>query len=147
MARYDEKYSIEFYEQPLPKTDREGYRRLMAESGSTVLVDESVTTREDVARWAGLAHGVNLKLMKSGGIREPLAMIHTARAAGLKVMLGCMVESSVGISAAAQIAPLVDLCDLDGNLLIANDPFRGVKGEAGRLVLDDSPGIGVHPHV
>ncbi len=145
MARYGEKYSMEFFEQPLPKTDREGYRRLMAETDQTVIVDESVTAGRDIPGWAGLAHGVNIKLMKSGGIREALAMVAAARAVGLKVMLGCMVESSVGISAAAQIAPLVDYCDLDGNLLIANDPFVGVRGDAGVLDLGDSPGIGVRP--
>lgn len=145
MARYDEAYSIEFYEQPLPRTDTEGYRRLMAESGSTIMVDESVASSADVFGWAGLAHAVNLKLMKSGGIRETLAMIAAARAAGLKVMLGCMVETSVGISAAAQIAPLVDFCDLDGNLLIADDPFEGIRGQGGVLRLTDAPGIGVRP--
>lgn len=145
MARYQEKYAIEFFEQPLPRTDVDGYRRLMAETDSTVIVDESVTCSEDVFRWAGLAHGVNLKLMKSGGIRETLAMITAARAAGLKIMLGCMVETSVGISAAAQIAPLVDFCDLDGNLLISNDPFEGVRGDRGVLDLGDLPGLGVCP--
>lgn len=146
MARYQEKYAVEFFEQPLPRTDIEGYRRLMAETGSTVFVDESVTSAEDVYRWSGLAHGVNLKLMKSGGIREVLAMVTAARAAGLKVMLGCMVETSVGISAAAQIAPLVDFCDLDGNLLISNDPFQGVRGASGVLDLGDQPGLGVRPN-
>ncbi len=145
MARYQERYRIEFFEQPLPRTDVEGYRRLMAESGSTILVDESVTSSEDVFRWAGLAHGVNIKLMKSGGIREALAMVTAARAAGLKVMLGCMVETSVGISAAAQIAALADFCDLDGNLLISNDPFEGVRGEGGVLNLGGLPGLGVRP--
>jgi L-alanine-DL-glutamate epimerase-like enolase superfamily enzyme len=147
MARYQERYAIEFFEQPLPRKDTEGYRRLMEEGGSTVIVDESVTSREDVFRWAGLTHGVNIKLMKSGGIREALAMITSARAAGLKVMLGCMVETSLGISAAAQIAPLVDFCDLDGNLLISEDPFEGVRGEGGRLVLSDLPGLGAVPRV
>jgi L-alanine-DL-glutamate epimerase-like enolase superfamily enzyme len=145
MARYQERYAIEFFEQPLPRTDMEGYRRLMARTGSTVIVDESVRTREDVLEWSGLAHGINIKLMKSGGIREALAMVTAARAAGLSVMLGCMVESSVGISAAAQIAPLADYCDLDGNLLIADDPFEGVLGAGGVLNLPDRPGIGVHP--
>jgi L-alanine-DL-glutamate epimerase-like enolase superfamily enzyme len=145
MARYQEKYSIEFFEQPLPKTDIEGYRRLMAETGSTVIVDESVTCKQDVIKCAGLAHGVNIKLMKSGGIREALAMVTAARAVGLRVMLGCMIESSVGISAAAQIAPLVDYCDLDGNLLIADDPFEGVRGAGGVLSLGDAPGLGVRP--
>jgi len=145
MPRYRDEYSIEFFEQPLPKADLAGYRRLMAESSSTVIVDESVTCAEDIIKWAGLCHGVNLKLMKSGGIGESLKMIRAARAAGLRVMLGCMVESSLGITAAAQIAPLVDYCDLDGNLLIANDPFDGVKGLGGRLELSTHAGLGANP--
>jgi L-alanine-DL-glutamate epimerase-like enolase superfamily enzyme len=145
MPRYQERYGIEFFEQPLPRSDREGYRRLMAESGCTVMVDESVTTPADVLAWAGLAHGVNLKTMKSGGIRPVIDMIKAARAAGLKVMLGCMIETSVGISAAAQVSPLVDFCDLDGNLLIADDPFSGVRAARGILHLGDLPGIGALP--
>lgn len=145
MGRYQEKYSIEFFEQPLPKTDIDGYRSLMGETASTVIVDESVRCKEDVVRWAGLAHGVNIKLMKSGGIREAMDMVTAARAVDLRVMLGCMIESSVGISAAAQIAPLVDYCDLDGNLLIADDPFEGVRGTGGLLQLGETPGIGVRP--
>jgi L-alanine-DL-glutamate epimerase-like enolase superfamily enzyme len=145
MNRYQERYSIEFFEQPLPKSDTEGYRRLKAETGSTVIVDESIVKSKDVFAWAALADGVNIKVMKSGGIRAALAMISAARAAGLRVMLGCMIESSLGISAAAHIAPLVDYCDLDGNLLIANDPFEGVRGAGGILDLGALPGLGVCP--
>jgi L-alanine-DL-glutamate epimerase-like enolase superfamily enzyme len=139
------KYSIEFFEQPLPKQDREGYRRLRAETGATVFVDEGAVSARDVQQWAGLADGINIKLMKCGGIAEALDMIAVARAAGLKVMLGCMVETSLGISAAAHLAPLADHCDLDGNLLISNDPFRGVKGTGGVLSLSELPGLGVTP--
>jgi L-alanine-DL-glutamate epimerase-like enolase superfamily enzyme len=88
-------------------------------------------------------HGINIKLMKCTGLREATKMIHTARACGLKVMIGCMVESSVAISAAAQLSPLIDYADLDGALLTTNDPFTGVDIIKGKLHLTDLPGIGV----
>ena len=138
-----QKYSIEFFEQPLPRQDRDGYARLKRATGATIFVDESVDSKEDVVAWAGLADGINVKLMKCGGLNDAVDMISVARACGLKVMLGCMVESSLGITAAAQISGLVDYCDLDGNLLIANDPFRGVRAEGGVLRLSDLPGLGV----
>ncbi|HVP58085.1 MAG TPA: dipeptide epimerase [bacterium] len=139
------RYSIEFFEQPLPRADRDGYRCLRDSTQAAIFVDEAVASSEDILQWAGLADGINIKLMKCGGIDEALSMIAVARAAGLKVMLGCMVESSLGISAAAHLAPLVDFCDLDGNLLVANDPFEGVKAAQGRLVLSDLPGFGTTP--
>lgn len=139
------KYSIEFFEQPLPKRDLDGYRRIKAETDAVVIVDEGVVSKRDILGWIGLADGINIKLMKCGGLDEALDMIAVARAAGLRVMLGCMVETSLGISAAAQLAPLVDYCDLDGNLLITNDPFRGVRGDGGVLALTDRPGLGVTP--
>jgi len=141
------KYSIEFFEQPLPRADREGYRRIKAATDATIFVDEGVTFKEDILQWVGLADGINIKLMKCGGIPEALDMIAVARAAGLKVMLGCMVESSLGITAAAHLAPLVDYCDLDGNLLVSDDPFEGVRALGGVLVLPDLPGLGVSPRV
>ena len=147
MSRYQDKYSIEFFEQPLPKTDLEGYRRLSEVTGATIIVDESVEAEEDIVRWRGLVDGINIKLMKCGGIRPAVRMVSVARALGMKVMLGCMVESSLGITAAAHIAPLVDYCDLDGNLLIVNDPFTGVKADKGVLGLPDSPGLGVDRHL
>jgi len=87
-------------------------------------------------------HGINIKLMKCTGLREAMKMVHTARACGLKIMVGCMVESSVAISAAAQLSSLIDYADLDGALLTTNDPFRGVEITNGRLILSDLPGIG-----
>jgi L-alanine-DL-glutamate epimerase-like enolase superfamily enzyme len=89
--------------------------------------------------------GVNIKLMKAGGVREALRMIAVARAHDLQVMLGCMIETSVGITAAAHLAPLVDWADLDGNLDVTNDPFVGVRVEHGRLILPEGPGLGVKP--
>jgi L-alanine-DL-glutamate epimerase-like enolase superfamily enzyme len=142
---YGREFSIEFFEQPLPKEDVEGYRRLRAATDANIIVDETVTCAEDIMSLAGLVDGINIKIMKCGGLREALRMISVARAAGLGVMLGCMVESSLGITAAAHIAPLVDYCDLDGNLLITNDPFQGVKAVGGLLRLPDLPGLGVTP--
>ena len=142
---YSDDYSIEFFEQPLSKEDREGYAELRKRTRATVLVDESISSKKDVLAWAGLADGINIKLMKCGGLGEALRMIAVARAAGLRVMLGCMVESSLGITAAAHISPLVDYCDLDGNLLINNVPFVGVKARDGTIELPDMPGLGVVP--
>jgi L-alanine-DL-glutamate epimerase-like enolase superfamily enzyme len=142
---YSREFSVEFFEQPLPKEDLDGYRELKRQTGATIIVDESIVCKEDVLRWAGIVDGINIKLMKCGGIREALELIVVARAAGLRVMLGCMVESSLGITAAAHIAPLVDYCDLDGNLLISNDPFVGVRALGGKIRLPDVPGLGVSP--
>jgi L-alanine-DL-glutamate epimerase-like enolase superfamily enzyme len=108
-----------------------------------VIADESVKTSADIEPLIGAVDGINIKLMKCGGLREALKMIHVARAVGMKVMLGCMVESSVGITAAAHLSPAADYADLDGNLLLAKDPFSGVKVRQGRLVLPSEPGLGV----
>jgi L-alanine-DL-glutamate epimerase-like enolase superfamily enzyme len=142
---YRDRYGIEFFEQPLPKEDLEGYRELKRRTDACIIVDEGIMRKEDVLRWSGSVSGINIKLMKCGGILEALRMIWVARTCGLRVMLGCMVESSVAITAAAHIAPLVDYCDLDGNLLISNDPFQGVKGHKGVLTLAQSPGLGLTP--
>jgi L-alanine-DL-glutamate epimerase-like enolase superfamily enzyme len=100
---------------------------------------------EDIPRLAGAFDGINVKLMKCGGVAEALRMIAVARAHGMKVMLGCMIESSVAITAAAHLSPLVDTADLDGNLLLAEDPFVGATVVDGRIVLPDGPGLGVRP--
>jgi L-alanine-DL-glutamate epimerase-like enolase superfamily enzyme len=137
------KYSIEIFEQPLPKADKAGYRQLKAATGAAIFIDEGVASPGDVPQWAGLADGVNVKLMKCGGLTGAIDTIAAARACGLRVMIGCMVESALGITAAAHIAPLADCCDLDGNLLISNDPFQGVRAERGVIRLSDLPGLGV----
>jgi len=142
---YRRRYGVEFFEQPLPKEDLEGYRELKRRTGAVIIADESITCIEDVVKWSDAVHGINIKLMKCGGLLEALRMIWVARAEGLRVMLGCMVESSVAITAAAHLSPLVDYCDLDGNLLISNDPFEGVKGHEGLLNLPEVPGLGVTP--
>jgi L-alanine-DL-glutamate epimerase-like enolase superfamily enzyme len=141
-----EALGVELIEQPLPASDTRGYCRLHDSSLSIpIVLDESCHTLPDVPRCAEIADGVNIKLTKSGGIREAVRMIHAARALGLKVMLGCMNESSLGIAQAAQISPLVDVVDLDGHLLNKNDSHTGLRLDDGRVVPGDGPGLGVVP--
>ena len=137
-------YDLEFIEQPLPVGDIEGLRWLRAQKfGLPIFADEPVKTARDVAAHAGAVDGVVVKLMKTGGIREALRAIHTARALDMQVMLSCMVESSVGVTAAAHLAPLCDFADLDGPLLIRNDRFKGVHYDGARMVLPEGAGLGV----
>ncbi len=138
-------FDIEMIEQPIPPGDFEGLRLLHEHSPIPIFVDESSVTVDDIPRLAGIVDGINIKLVKCGGINAARKMIHVARAHHLSVMLGCMIESSLGITAAAHLAPLVDLLDLDGALLLADDPFTGVGIVEGRLMLPDDPGLGVHP--
>ena len=140
-----EPYDIEFVEQPLPPTDLEGIRFVREHVALPIIVDESCVTESDIPGLVGAVDGINIKLMKCGGIHHALRMIHTARAHHLKVMLGCMIESSLAITAAAHISPLVDYADLDGHLLISDDPWEGVAVEEGRLVLPERAGLGVRP--
>jgi L-Ala-D/L-Glu epimerase len=135
---------VEYCEQPLAAGDPSG-AELKRRSPLPIYVDEDCHTLADVVSCFERAHGVNIKLAKSGGIREALRMIHAARALGLGVMLGCMLESGLGIAAAAQIASLCDYVDLDGNLLLRNDPWPGVSFEDGRQLPSSSPGLGVRP--
>lgn len=136
---------VELVEQPLPADRLEETRALRRMSPLPLFADESVHRVEDIPKIASAFDGINIKLAKCGGIGEALRMIATARAHGMRVMLGCMVESSVGITAAAHLSPLVDYADLDGNLLIADDPFTGARIVDGRIVLSDAPGLGVEP--
>lgn len=136
---------VEFVEQPLPAADLDGARWLRARSPLPVVADEAVLRSVDLPRLADAYHGINIKLMKCGGLQEAMRMIAVARAHGLKIMLGCMIESGLGIAAAAHLAPLVDWVDLDGNLLLASDPFPGHPVEGGRIRLRDAPGLGVAP--
>ena len=138
-----EGFGIEFVEQPVAASDLEGLRLVRENTNLPIFADESCVTPEDVPRMAGVVDGINIKLMKCGGISQALKMIATARAHHLQVMLGCMIESSVAITAAAQISPLVDYADLDGALLTSNDPFEGVGVVRGKLVLPNRAGLGV----
>ena len=131
---------VEYCEQPLPASAEVSFK---GRSPIPVFLDENCHTLADVAACAELADGINVKLAKSGGIREALRMIHAARALGVGVMLGCMVESGLGISAAAQIASLCDHVDLDGNLLLAEDPAPGVELVDGVQLPPAEPGLGV----
>ncbi|MCI0452881.1 MAG: dipeptide epimerase [Candidatus Latescibacteria bacterium] len=134
---------VEFCEQPLPHGDEEGLRQLKRLSPLPIVLDESIVDPEDVAGRHDQGHGINIKLMKCGGITRALALIEAARAHDMSVMIGCMIETSLGITAAAHVSPLCDFADLDGNLLLASDPFAGVRVVDGRLVLSDEPGLGV----
>jgi len=140
-----EKLDVEFIEQPLHRDDLEGFRILRSKVDLPIIADEGIFQASDIPKYAGLVDGINIKLSKSGGIREAFKMIAVARAHKMKVMIGCMVETSVGITAAAHLTPLVDYADLDGNLLITDDPYRGVKVVNGYLELLDAPGLGVKP--
>jgi L-alanine-DL-glutamate epimerase-like enolase superfamily enzyme len=138
-------YNLEFVEQPVARGDLEGLRLVREHVPVPIIADESCVSLEDVARLADRVDGINIKLMKCGGPYHALRMIHAARAHHLKVMLGCMIESSLAITAAAHLSPLVDYADLDGALLLADDPYEGVRFEGGHLLLLDRPGLGVRP--
>ena len=140
---------VEFFEQPLPRDDWQGMRRVHAECVLPTMADESCQTPGDVAHCAGHFTGINIKLTKAGGLTPARRMIGEARALGLKVMVGCMNESSIGISAIAQLLPLLDYVDMDGALLIAEDIADGVRLDKGVPILPNSPGLGVtlHPGV
>lgn len=140
-----ERFDIELCEQPIPAGDHDGLRAVTEASPIRVFADEDVNTATDVASLAGIVDGVNLKLRKAGGIRATVAAVHTARALGLGVMLGCDLESSVAATAQAHIAPLVDHADVDGPLLLADDPYRGVSYDDGIMTLPQGPGLGVVP--
>jgi L-alanine-DL-glutamate epimerase-like enolase superfamily enzyme len=137
---------VDYVEQPLRAGDPDG-ARLKEQSPLPIYVDEDVHVLEDVVKVVERAHGVNIKLAKSGGIREAVRMTHAARALGLGVMLGCMIESSLGIAAACQIASLCDHVDLDGNLLLADDPWQGIEFRDGVQLPSEAPGLGVHEAV
>jgi L-alanine-DL-glutamate epimerase-like enolase superfamily enzyme len=145
VLRQIEPLQIELVEQPVPRGDLDGLRWVRERSPIPVFADESAHTLADIGLLAGRVDGVNLKIMKTGGLREMQRMIHAARAHGMKVMLGSMVESSLALSAAAQLAPLVDYLDLDGHWLVKDDPFDGAPRERGEIRLNDRPGLGVVP--
>jgi len=135
---------VEYCEQPLPAGDPRG-AALKKEAAIPIYVDEDCHTLADVAGCAEIAHGINIKLAKSGGIGEAVRMAHAARSLGLGVMLGCMIESGLGIAAGAAMASLCDHVDLDGNLLIAHDPWPGVELVDGIQTPSEDPGLGVRP--
>ena len=145
MIHWLHEQGVVMVEQPMPKTQLDDIAWLTERSPVPIFADESVQRLSDIARLQGAFSGINIKLMKCTGMREAWKMVQATRALGMKVMLGCMTETSCGISAAAQLSPAVDFADLDGNLLIANDRFRGVEVVKGRLTLPAGAGIGVTP--
>jgi L-alanine-DL-glutamate epimerase-like enolase superfamily enzyme len=134
---------IEFIEQPMPAARLEETRWLHERSPIPIIADEAVKSAADIPKLVSTYDGINIKIMKAGGLQETLRMIWLAKSLGLKIMIGCMIESSVSITAAAQLCSLIDYADLDGNLLITNDPYQGARIENGRVIASDKPGIGV----
>ncbi len=134
---------VEFVEQPMPAAMLEETRWVRERVKLPIIADEACRHPADIPKLVGAYDGVNVKLDKAGGMLQALTMIQMARALGLKTMLGCMISSSVSVTAAAHLSPLVDYADLDGNLLISNDPFRGVQVKQGKLILPDRPGLGL----
>ena len=130
-------------EQPMSKYDLDSHAWLCERSPLPIIADESCQRLTDIRRLTGAFHGINIKLMKCTGMREAREMITLARALGLKLMIGCMTETSVAISAAAQLSPEMEWADLDGNILLSNDCFDGMKLSGGKITLSDLPGIGV----
>src|SRR5690554_690885 len=145
MAHWLSEKGVVFIEQPMPKESIDDNAWLTERSPIPTIADEAVQRLPDVEKARGVYSGINIKLMKCTGLREAHRMIELARAFDLKVMLGCMTETSCAVSAAAQLAPAVDWADLDGALLIGNDRFRGMWIENGKIMLPADPGIGVQP--
>lgn len=135
-------YDVESLEQPVAAGDIDGMRFVRERCGMPVIADESCLVAGDVPRLAGACDAINIKLAKCGSLREAIRLIHTARAHNLGVMAGCMIETSLGISAIAQLAPLLDTADFDGAALLADDPFTGVTIDGGQVRLVDAPGLG-----
>jgi L-alanine-DL-glutamate epimerase-like enolase superfamily enzyme len=140
-----ETQGVEFVEQPMPAEMIEETRWVRSRVHLPIIADEAALNPSAIPKLVNAYDGVNVKLDKCGGIQPALRMIYIAKSLGMKTMLGCMVSSSVSVTAAAHLSPLVDYADLDGNLLIANDPYRGVQVHNGKLVLADGPGLGIKP--
>ncbi|HNW52438.1 MAG TPA: dipeptide epimerase, partial [Prolixibacteraceae bacterium] len=143
MIHWLKEKGVVFVEQPMPKTAIDDMAWLTQNSPLPTIGDESVQRLPDVIKTHGVYNGINIKLMKCTGMREGHQMLTLARSLGMKVMIGCMTETSCAISAAAQLAPKADWADLDGNLLIANDPYTGMRIVDGKVTLIDRPGIGI----
>jgi L-alanine-DL-glutamate epimerase-like enolase superfamily enzyme len=138
-----EKQGVEFVEQPMPAEMIEETRWVRGKVHLPLIADEACQHAADIPKLADAFDGVNVKLDKAGGLLEARRWIEMAKSLGMRTMLGCMVSSSVSVTAAAHLSPLVNYADLDGNLLIGNDPYRGVRVEKGKLILPDGPGLGL----
>ncbi|MBN1638790.1 MAG: dipeptide epimerase [Ignavibacteriales bacterium] len=143
MIHWLKEKGIVFVEQPMPKEQVDDNAWLTEQSPLPTIADEALQRLQDVIKMYGVYSAINIKLMKCTGMREGYKMLNLARALGMKVMIGCMTETSVAISAATQMSPLVDWADLDGNILIINDPFNGAIAIDGKMRLLDLPGLGV----
>jgi L-alanine-DL-glutamate epimerase-like enolase superfamily enzyme len=146
MASWLHEKGIIFLEQPMPKSQKDDIAWLKERSPIPIVGDEAIQNANDILSQKDIYSGVNIKLMKCGGLDAARNMINIARGLGMKVMIGCMTETSCAVTAAAQLSPLVDWCDLDGNLLISNDIFDGIKIVEGKVTLPDRPGIGIIKH-
>jgi L-alanine-DL-glutamate epimerase-like enolase superfamily enzyme len=138
-----EEFGVTVLEQPVAPDDLDGLRQVHRHARIPIIADESCVTAADIPRLVGRVDGINIKLAKCGSLREALRMIAIARAHQLTVMVGCMIESSLGITAAAHFTPLVDIVDLDGAALLRDDPFAGATIAGGQVMLPDAPGLGV----
>jgi muconate cycloisomerase len=134
---------IKYVEQPLPRGEEADLVKLKERSPVAIFVDESCFTSSDIPQLIDRVHGINIKLMKSGGLTEAIRMLHTAKACGLQVMFGCYSDSSLANTAAAQLSPLADYLDLDSHLNLLDDPFAGAIYQDGCLLPSDLPGLGV----
>lgn len=143
MIHWLREQGIVMIEQPMPKEHPDDIAWLTEQSPLPIFADESIQRLSDVAKMKGVFSGINIKLMKCTGMREAWKMLTLARALDMKVMVGCMTETSCAVSAAAQLSPAVDFADLDGNLLISNDRFTGMQVVGGKITLSDLPGIGI----
>jgi L-alanine-DL-glutamate epimerase-like enolase superfamily enzyme len=143
MAKWLADQGVTYLEQPLAKGQEGDLPELYHQSPLPIFVDESCFTSYDLLPLSDRVHGVNIKLMKSGGLSEALRMIHTARACGLKVMFGCYSDSALANTALAHLSPLVDYVDLDSHLNLVDDPFSGADFQQGRVVPTAQPGLGV----
>jgi L-alanine-DL-glutamate epimerase-like enolase superfamily enzyme len=138
-----EEFGVTVLEQPLPADQLDGLGEIRRRADIPVIADESCETAADIPPLVGKVDGINIKLAKCGSLREAIRMIAIARAHGMTVMVGCMIESSIGITAAAHFTPLVDIVDLDGAALLADDPFVGAAIDGGQVSLPSGPGLGV----
>ena len=143
MIQWLKEQGVVMVEQPMPKAQLDDIAWITEQSPLPVFADESLQRLADVERLKGVFSGINIKLMKCTGMREAWKMLTVARILGMKVMIGCMTETSCAVSAAAQLSPAVDFADLDGNLLISNDLFDGMKVVRGKITLNNLPGIGI----
>lgn len=138
-----EEFGVTVLEQPVAPTDLDGLAHIRRHARIPLIADESCVTAADIPALVGRVDGINIKLAKCGSLREALRMIAVARTHGLMVMVGCMIESSLGITGAAHFTPLVDIVDLDGAALLRDDPFIGATIVGGQVALPETPGLGV----